>query len=188
MNFNTGSFGDMRRRKALVLVAAVVLVVALGLAWYATHRAPPGPEPTTFFECSHMYKVQEGSPRVCRTARGNTFYDYQGNLPAFAGSIRITNLPPAPVVTASPIVVQGEATADWYVNGSFAVELVSGAGAVVGKGQATVQKKVPGPALSENVSPFAVSISFDAQKPGTPGALVFKKADGSASMVLPVAF
>lgn len=171
-------------RLSLAAVLALALIIA-GFIFVRATLPKPGPAPTTFGECSALYTVKEGSPRTCSVPWGKTFVEYTGNVPTYQNEIHVTSLPPAAVLTTSPLVVSGEAVPDWFAGGGLIVQLVAGDGSPIGSGTA---QKTDAPSTNGFTS-FTVSVPFTRPTPGTQGALVFKKGNSTgAALVLPVVY
>lgn len=182
---STVSFFRTYRIVVLAVAIAVVVLVGLSILSRGT-QTPPGPEPTTFFECAQHNKVEEGFPRTCRSSFfSKVFVEYVENGPQYVDIIRVDNLPPAVFLHDSPVVVRGFARREWFKDGTFSVELVSERGVVIGKGTASAEDAPP---TMESLR-FTATIDFDAPKSSGPGALVLHKGDDNKEgYIFPVSF
>ncbi len=134
------------------------------------------------------YKVSGSLPKKC-SAQGKTYLQYDYSKPMNADSIILTNLPAAPVLSTSPVEVEGAATREWFTNNTLTVELYVGNGKLIAHGDAA-QKLPPGIILTPaDKIPFSISLSFGAQERGQMGALIIKNpASSTLTFVVPVTF
>jgi hypothetical protein len=173
-----------------LLIAAVLVLVLIVAGFVFVPKRQQGTAPTTFFECAHMYKVSEGSPRTCTAGLfGQTFVEYTGNAPQMENEIRIVNLPPAPVLNSSPLTLSGEASSTWYASdGTLDVKLVIGTGKVIARAKIPGNKDPAIPA-THGLVPFSAQIIFTPPEPNSTGAIVITKAGTTTvALVLPVWF
>jgi hypothetical protein len=174
------------RRYHSFFIGGALLLVLLIVVLLSAAFSQKGPTPTTFGECAALYPVKEGFPQTCSVPFGKTFVQYNGNVPQVENDIHLINLPPAPVITASPFTFSGEANQSWFSGGGLTAELVAGNGDVIGTATAVAQ---PGLPAEQGFTSFSVSISFSHPASGTEGALVLKDgASGTTALVIPVAY
>lgn len=99
----------------------------------------------------------------------------------------------APLINAavsSPLAISGQARGNWYFEASFPVELKDASGNVLAQAPAQAQ----GDWMTTDFVPFALSLPFPAQTPGSHGTLVLHNDNPSGdpakdkSVEIPVVF
>jgi hypothetical protein len=176
------------RNKFVVAAAAVLAAAALVAFAVVLMVGVPksGPTPTTFGECAQLYKVTGTMPRTCTVPFGKAFVEYDGNANTVGDDVRL-NLPAAAVLGPGPFKLSGMAKSDWFsAQKTLSIKLVAGTGAVIAQVEATqAPQGTPAP---EGYMAFTTSLDYPAQTPGSTGAIVITKPDGSQSLVTPIAF
>jgi hypothetical protein len=105
-----------------------------------------------------------------------------------ADLIEVTS-PKEHALVSNPLMVEGRARGGWYFEGSFPVQLL----ASTGEKLAEVPAMAQGEWMTEEFTPFVVSLSFDAGT-ATSGTLVLMKSNPSGlsehdtSVTIPVEF
>ncbi len=181
--------------RVLAGVAVVVLLVGLVFVVKNIYPLEPAPFVTTFGECAASYLVVGTQPRVC-SGSGKTFYEYTGNQLQLDNEIRVQGVVAGSVISASPLVVSGEALEDWFQGGDVVVRMIADSGVVVGSAAVTLAPKVPDPLrpgasqanATEGFTAFEATVPFEFSDTSGQGALVFIKSDGKTSLVIPVVF
>ncbi len=100
------------------------------------------------------------------------------------------DMPVANAAVSSPLALTGVARGTWYFEASFPVELKDASGKVIAQAPA----KALGDWMTTDFVPFALSLPYPAQTPGSKGTLVLKKDNPSGdpardqSVSIPVTF
>lgn len=96
---------------------------------------------TTFEECTQAgYPATESYPRECITKRGTIHTEYIGNELEVMDLIKISNPRPNQEIE-SGVTIEGSAKAEWFLNGSFNVNLTDAEGTIIKTVKATKQGK-----------------------------------------------
>lgn len=172
------------------IIAILVVVVGLGIAWYflseswsaltdtVTDNDQARTEPRSFEECEKAgYPVEESYPRRCRTPQGQTFTEeivVDATYENSSTDLIVVELPFPGAVVGKQFSVIGEARGNWYFEASFPVKVIGNDGEVLFSGFATAQ----GDWMQTGFVPFKLDISVPESYIG-PATLILQKDNPS---------
>ena len=168
-------------KKALIIIIPIFLVglsllllgVYLGFKYFKMQAVD------SFEDCAAMgYPVMDSYPQQCMTPDGRSFTDLNAPTIVDPGLYDIeVYSPQIDQFISSPYVVEGNADASWFWEGTFTVELVGEAGEVVAIANAIIPQG--GNWTDGGTQFFQATLEFDPEVVGKTGYIKLRKANAS---------
>lgn len=170
-------------KKPLLFIAPIavlgVLLIILGI--FFGYKYIEAKSVSNFEECvARGYPVMESYPEQCKTPDGRLFIreidEPIEETPSPASEIEVYYPQPEQFIE-SPLQINGQVPGNWFWEGTFSIDLVSGSGEVLSTVQATPSQGSDW--MTDEKVTFQAEIVFDSTTSGKQGTLVLHKANPS---------